>query len=148
MFVTSRDDKRPFGKPVPAIQPAANGTLGKATRPRHVMVVEDNLDSVHSLVFLLRDMGHHVDYAINGYVALDLAGRTLPEFILLDLGLPGIDGWHVCRKIKADPALKHVRVIAITGYSDEASREKSMAAGCEAHLVKPVSPAELEKLLA
>jgi hypothetical protein len=73
VFVASRDDTRRFGSEIPAVQNAANDTLKKAARPRRVLVVEDNLDSVHSLVFLLRDMGHHVDYAINGYVALDLA---------------------------------------------------------------------------
>jgi CheY-like chemotaxis protein len=122
--------------------------LKKAIRPRHVLVVEDNLDSVHSLVFLLRDMGHHVDYAISGYAALDLASRIHPEFVLLDLGLPGMDGYHVCRRLKADPALKGIRVIAITGYSDQASRARSIGAGCEAHLVKPVTPPLLERLLA
>lgn len=148
VFLTSRASSRAFGGDVPPLQKAANGALAKALRPRHVLVVEDNLDAVHSLVVLLRDMGHVVDYAINGYAALDLASRTRPEFILLDLGLPGMDGWHVCRTIKADPKLKHVRVIAITGYSDGTSREKSMAVGCEAHLVKPVAPVEIEKLLA
>jgi CheY-like chemotaxis protein len=127
---------------------AATMVLKKAIRPRHVLVVEDNLDSVHSLVFLLRDMGHHVDYAINGYAALDLASRIHPEFVLLDLGLPGMDGYHVCRRLKADPALKGIRVIAITGYSDQASRARSIGAGCEAHLVKPVTPPLLERLLA
>jgi CheY-like chemotaxis protein len=148
VFFMSRGGSRPPGGEVPAIQKAANGTLKRALKPRHVLVVEDNLDSVHSLVFLLRDMGHHVDYAINGYAALDLARRTHPEFILLDLGLPGMDGWQMCRSIKADPKLTPIRVIAITRYADGASREKSMAAGCEAHLVKPVAPADLEKILA
>jgi CheY-like chemotaxis protein len=122
--------------------------LEKARRPRRVLVVEDNLDTVHSLVFLLRDIGHHVDYAINGWAALDIATRTRPEFVLLDLGLPGMDGWEVCRSLKADPKLKSIRVIAITGYADRTSRERSLGAGCEMHLVKPVSPADIEMLLA
>jgi CheY-like chemotaxis protein len=148
VFFASSGNSRPFGREIPAVQISSNGTLRKAIRPRHVLVVEDNLDSVHSLVYLLRDMGHHVDYAINGWAALDIASRTRPEFVLLDLGLPGMDGWHVCRTLKADPRLKDVRVIAITGYADDMSREKSKAAGCEVHLVKPVAPAEIEKLLA
>jgi len=109
--------------------------------------VEDNLDTVHSLVFLLRDMGHRVDFAINGYAALTLAQRMHPEFVFLDLGLPGLDGFQVCKQLKADPALKSVRVIAITGYPQEAYRVRSREAGCELHLVKPVRPEVLEQLL-
>jgi CheY-like chemotaxis protein len=145
-FLTSRND-RPFGNQIPVLQMAANAPLRRALKPRHVLVVEDNLDSVHSLVFLLRDMGHHVDYAINGYAALEIANRTRPEFIFLDLGLPGMDGFHVCTRIKADPALTATRVIAITGYAGEEYRVRSKAVGCELHFVKPVTPQVLEKIL-
>jgi CheY-like chemotaxis protein len=127
---------------------AASGPLKRAAQPRHVLVVEDNLDSVHSLVFLLRDMGHHVDYAINGYAALEIANRTRPQFVFLDLGLPGMDGFHVCKRMKSDPALNATRVIAITGYAGDDHRDRSKAAGCELHLVKPVTPQALEKILA
>jgi CheY-like chemotaxis protein len=146
-FFASRSDRPPFASPVPVLQMAANAALKRALKPRHVLVVEDNLDSVHSLVFLLRDMGHHVDYAINGYAALEIANRTRPEFVFLDLGLPGMDGFHVCRRIKCDPALAATRVIAITGYAGEEYRVRSKAAGCELHLVKPVTPQILEKIL-
>jgi len=120
----------------------------KAERPRHVLVVEDNLDGVHSLVLLLRDMGHEVDYAINGYAAVDLAKRLRPEVVLLDLNLPGLSGFEVCKRIKAMPELRRTRVIAITAYAKEEYRDRSLAAGCDLHLVKPVDPRELEELLA
>src|SRR5262249_6291421 len=77
----------------------------KSSAPKKVLVVEDNLDSVQVLVLLLQDMGHQVVYAINGNGALEVARRMRPDFVLLDLGLPGIDGFEVCRRIKADPAL-------------------------------------------
>lgn len=120
----------------------------KARVRRKVLVVEDRLDSVHSLVMLLRAMGHTVDYAINGYVGLDLARRMRPDFILLDLGLPGLDGFEVCSRVKKDPLLKGTRVIAITAYAHDEHRVRSKAAGCDLHLVKPVSPEVIEQLLA
>jgi len=109
--------------------------------------VEDNLDSVHSLTLLLRDMGHTVEYAINGYAALDIARRFRPEIVFLDLGLPGMDGFEVCRQIKKYPGLEEARLIAITGYAQEEYRKQSQAAGCDLHLIKPVSPQFLVSLL-
>ncbi|HWA36675.1 MAG TPA: response regulator [Burkholderiales bacterium] len=120
----------------------------KAADPKRVLVVEDNLDGVHSLVLLLREMGHIVDYAINGYAAIDLAFRLKPQFVLLDLNLPGLSGFEVCKRIKANPDLKATRVISLTAYADPVYRDRAKAAGCERHLVKPVDPAELESLLA
>jgi CheY-like chemotaxis protein len=115
--------------------------------PRRILVVEDNLDSVHSLTLLLRDMGHQVEYAINGYAALDTARRQRPEIVFLDLGLPGMDGFEVCTRIKHEPGLESTRVIAVTGYSADEHRVRSRAAGCELHLIKPVSPQFLVSLL-
>jgi CheY-like chemotaxis protein len=111
------------------------------------LVIEDNLDAVHSLAFLLHDMGHHVEYAINGYVGLDAARRLRPDFVLLDLGLPGLDGFEVCRRIKQAPELASTRVIALTAFAQDEYLVKSKAAGCELHLVKPVPIWLLEELL-
>jgi CheY-like chemotaxis protein len=122
--------------------------IKKAQIPRRVLVVEDNLDAVHSLVSLLRDMGHQVDYAINGYVAIELARQMRPEFVFLDLGLPGVSGFDVCRWVKADPALKDARVIAITAYAQDEFRTRSKEAGCDLHLIKPVSAEVFEQILA
>jgi CheY-like chemotaxis protein len=119
----------------------------KAAVPRRILVVEDNLDAVHTLVLLLREMGHTVDYAINGYAAVDVARRMRPEIVLLDLGLPGLDGFEVCRWIKKDPALKDARVFALTAYKQDEYRARAIAAGCEQHLVKPLSVEALEQLL-
>jgi two-component system CheB/CheR fusion protein len=128
----------------------ATDSVGRPARsgvPRRILVVEDNLDNVHSLVFLLRDRGYHVEYAINGYAALAAAKQFQPEFLLLDLGLPGMDGYELCRRMKREPALANVRVIAITAYGDPESRRRAAAAGCEAHFAKPVNLQELEDLL-
>jgi CheY-like chemotaxis protein len=120
----------------------------KAPNPRHILVVEDSLDSVHTMVLLLRDMGHVVDYAINGYAAIDLARRMRPEFILLDIGLPGLDGYDVCKRIKADATLNETKVVVVTAYAGEEYRERSRAAGCHLHLIKPVPVHVLERLFA
>ena len=116
--------------------------------PRDILLIEDSLDSVHMLAMLLRDMGHNVNYAINGYSGLELARRMRPEFILLDIGLPGMDGYEVCKRIKADPGLAHAKVVIVTAYTDDKYREQSRAAGCHLHLVKPVPVQVLEELLA
>jgi len=119
----------------------------KTSAPKKVLVVEDNLDSVQTLVLVLQDMGHQVVYAISGEGALEVAKHMRPDFVLLDLGLPGIDGFEVCRRIKADPALNAARVVAVTAYEGSNYRESSAAAGFDMHLVKPVSPRIFEELL-
>jgi len=121
--------------------------IARTKVPKRVLVVEDNLDSVHTLAFLLGDMGHRVEYAINGYVVLDIARRFRPDFVLLDLGLPGIDGFEVCRQIKRDPQLRSCRVIALTAFSHDEFRARAKEVGCELYLVKPVDTKVLENLL-
>ena len=130
----------------PTLQSDA-GKPRKTRRPKRVLIVEDDIDSARSMFMLLEDMGHTVEYAINGYVAVDRVLRFRPDFVLLDLGLPDIDGFDVCRRIKAHAELRHVRVIVITGYANDEYRVRSNAAGCELHLVKPVATSVIEYLL-
>jgi CheY-like chemotaxis protein len=130
----------------PALQYSGFGPK-KCVNPKRVLIVEDHLDSARSMCMLVAEMGHTADYAINGYAGVDLMRRFRPDVILLDLGLPGIDGFEVCRRIKGDASLKHVRVIVITGYAQEEHRVRSLAAGCEVHLIKPVPTAVIEHLL-
>jgi len=112
-----------------------------------VLVVEDNLDSVHSLVLLLREMGHSVEYAINGYAAVEAARKFQPEFVLLDLGLPGMSGFELCTRLKKEPGLERIRIFSVTAYGQKEYRERALAAGCEQHLLKPVSAAQLAEIL-
>ena len=118
-----------------------------AVRSRRVLVVEDHLDTLHSLTYLLRKEGHEVEFAINGYAALEAARRFRPEIIFLDLGLPGMTGFEVCRQLKSEPGFEAARVIAVTGYAHEDHRIRAHAAGCELHIVKPADPLLLLKLL-
>lgn len=148
MYAAARKYMSRFAPPaaVPIVENLPSYVV-KATNPRQVLIIEDSLDSVHTLVLLLRDMGHVVDYAINGYVGLDVARRMRPEFVLLDIGLPGLNGYEVCKRLKADPTLQDTKVVIVTAYSGDEHREKSHAAGCDLHLVKPVPVRVLEDLL-
>jgi CheY-like chemotaxis protein len=115
--------------------------------PKRVLIVEDDVDSARSMHLLISDMGHRAEYAINGYVALDMVRGFRPDIVLLDLGLPGVDGFDVCRRIKNDYQSKHIRVAVITGYAHEEYRVRAKAAGCDLHLIKPVAPAVIESVL-
>lgn len=115
-------------------------------RVYRILLVEDNLDAVHSTCMLLRELGHAVDYGINGYVALEIARRFRPDVVLLDIGLPGANGFEVCRQIKSDPELGGARVIALTAYSEPEYRERAKAAGFDDYFVKPLDPKRLTAL--
>ena len=132
----------------PALNSAAFAVRYTAV-PRRVLIVEDDLDSVRALAELVRDIGHTVQYAINGYAALEIARRFKPQFVLLDLGLPGMDGYEVCSRLKheADAEIKGARIIALTAYGQDEHRVRARAAGCELHLVKPISPHALFDVL-
>ena len=115
---------------------------------RRVLVVEDNLDSVHSMAMMLKMMGHEVQFAINGFAAIDAARRFKPDVILLDIGLPDIKGDEIARQFKYEPGLEKVRIIAITGLRMADVEGLALAAGCEKVFAKPIDPAALEELLA
>lgn|SRR5574340_503276 len=115
---------------------------------RRVLLVEDHLDTVHSMAVMLKSMGHQVQFAINGFAAIDIARSFRPDFILLDIGLPDFKGDEIARQIRWEPGLEHTKIIAITGRSDDEAKERAMSAGCEGFFVKPLSPAALEELLA
>jgi two-component system OmpR family response regulator len=126
---------------------SARGFQSRVPTPRRVLVVDDNVDAVETLVLLLRDMGHEVEFALNGHGAIDTARRFRPEFVFLDLALPGIDGYEVARRLKREPGLDGVRIFALTGSGQHDDRNLSLEAGCELHLVKPVDPTFLSSLL-
>lgn len=122
---------------------SAAGSPATSASPRRVLVVEDNLDTVHSLVMLLRRDGHQVDFAINGYAALEAAQRFRPEVVLLDLGLPGLDGYEVCSRLRSEPGSAGAWIIAVSAYAHDEHRVRSRAAGCDLHVGKPYDPLQL-----
>jgi CheY-like chemotaxis protein len=111
-----------------------------------IVICEDNLDQVHTLAMVLKEMGHSVDFAINGYVAYDVIRRFRPDTAILDLGLPGVTGFELAAQIKRDPELAGVRLIAFTGYTDQKYRERAMAVGFEGYYTKPVDPKVLNEI--
>jgi CheY-like chemotaxis protein len=116
---------------------------------RRVLVVEDNLDSVHMMAVLVKMMGHEVRFAINGFAAIEEARRFLPEIILLDIGLPDFKGHVIARQLRHEPGLEKTRIIAVTGLPDsDGLRQRVLDAGCEGLYQKPLDPKKLEELLA
>ena len=113
-----------------------------------VLVVDDNEDSVESLAMLLEASGQTVRTAYDGTNALETLLDYHPEVVLLDIGLPGIDGYEVAKRIRVQPAHKGVVLVALTGYGQESDRELSRDAGFDHHLVKPADFAQLERILA
>ncbi len=127
--------------------PDGDGEAQAAGR-RRVLVVDDNEDAASSLGTLLRMMGHDVCTASAGSQALELARSYRPEVVLLDIGLPQMDGYEVARRLRQQPWGRAVRLIALTGWGQEQDRQRAREAGLDEHLVKPVEPAALERLLA
>jgi signal transduction histidine kinase/CheY-like chemotaxis protein/CHASE3 domain sensor protein len=113
-----------------------------------VLIVEDNHDTADSLAMLLETIGHDVRVAYDGERALELAAGDPPDVMLVDIGLPGMDGYEVSRRVRQDPRLTHVLLVALTGYGRAQDRERALAAGFQHHLVKPVDADALNALVA
>jgi CheY-like chemotaxis protein len=106
--------------------------------PRSVLVVDDNRDAATSLSMLLELSGHSVHTAYDGAAALEAAELHRPEIVLLDIGLPGMTGYEVCRRLRQRPSGRDAVIIALTGWGQDADRRMSAEAGFDGHLVKPV----------
>ncbi|MFN2644162.1 MAG: PAS domain S-box protein [Burkholderiales bacterium] len=119
----------------------------KPAVPRRVLVVDDNVDAAATLDLLLRSLGHETRVAHDGVQALDIAREFRPEVILLDIGMPGLDGYEVARRLRAMNHGTNFRIVAITGWGQESDRVKSKEAGFDLHLVKPVDLGVLSKVL-
>jgi PAS domain S-box-containing protein len=118
------------------------------TPSRRVLIVDDNTDAATTMQLLLNSLGHETEIASTGPEALQRAPEFRPDVVLLDIGLPGLDGYEVARRLRATAGQKQVRIVAVTGWGQPADHEKSQEAGFDLHLVKPVGPHELEKALA
>jgi|SRR5438105_226703 len=119
-----------------------------AETKRRILVVEDDLDSVHSMAMLIKMMGHEVQFAINGFAAIDIARTFRPDIILLDIGLPDFEGDEIARQLRYEPGLEKARIIAISGLPEERLEQRARNAGCHEFYRKPIEPARLEELLA
>jgi PAS domain S-box-containing protein len=115
---------------------------------RRVLIVDDNVDAARTLQMVVTTMGHDADTVYDGRAALDAARSKRPDIVLLDISMPGMDGFAVARGLRSQPELREIRVVALTGYGQLEDRRRSREAGFDEHLVKPVSPDDLRRLLA
>ncbi len=112
-----------------------------------VLIADDNRDAADSLAFLMRIWGHDARVAYDGQAALNTALTFQPQIGFLDLGMPKLDGYRLCRQIRWDMNLSEMVLVALTAYSDEETRLRVRSASFDYHLVKPVDPVQIQVLL-
>jgi CheY-like chemotaxis protein len=116
--------------------------------PRRVLIVDDNEDAANSLAMILKLGGHETASVYTAVDALQRAAAFRPDVVLLDIGLPGMDGYEVAQKMRELPGLRDIRLVAVTGYGRSDDRLRARDAGFDDHLTKPVEFAVLERILA
>jgi CheY-like chemotaxis protein len=119
----------------------------RAKRTLRVLIVDDNADGTAALSALLRHMGHSVEVAHDGYEALHAARRQRPDIILLDISLPGIDGFQVAAALRGEPGFDGLKIVAISGRAGDEERQRSREVGIDHYLVKPVDLGFIASLL-
>jgi signal transduction histidine kinase len=149
----------PSGPPAPTepMMPPEEGTSNvisgagsaetSAPRPLRVLIVDDNVIVAEALGWMLEEIGHACESIHDGRQAIEAAGRFRPDAILLDIGLPGMDGYEVCRTLRRDERFRTTTIIAQTGWGQDKDKALAIAAGFDHHLTKPVMIEDLEKLL-
>jgi CheY-like chemotaxis protein len=133
------DDRTLPSRPQETEETAAAPT----TLSRRILIVDDNKDAADSMALLVETAGHCARTAYDGQQALDLASAFAPDVLLLDLGVPGLNGFEIARRIRRQPWGKTVSLIAVTGWGQEQDRRRTAEAGFDAHLIKPVGTADL-----
>ncbi|MHB1425154.1 MAG: hybrid sensor histidine kinase/response regulator [Gemmataceae bacterium] len=141
--------------PIATPPPAPSAPSGEPRQPEpassaatscHILIIEDHADARETLALLLRMLGHRVETAATGLDGVNLALASRPQVVLVDLGLPGLDGYEVARQIRASLG-EGVRLVALTGYAQEEDRLRTQEAGFDAHLPKPVELEELTRVI-
>ena len=122
-------------------------TAAEDKRAFRILIVEDNLDTAESLRLLLEVHGHRVRVANSGTVAIEMALAHRPDVALIDIGLPGMDGYEVARRMRLESTLRDTVLVALSGYGRDQDRNAATLAGFDHYLVKPVEPDDLEKLI-
>jgi CheY-like chemotaxis protein len=113
-----------------------------------ILVVDDHLDTANSLAVLLRDMQHEVQFAINGYAALQIAQKFRPQIVIVDLRLPDFNGCELAKRMRRELKLEDARFVAITGRATPDDHKQALEAGCTELLLKPIDFKKLEKIVA
>lgn len=157
--ITARSEGAGKGSTFTVVLPLASESIEKPADPagpsptdqsplsRRILVVDDNQDSAKSLAKMLSLLGHEVETAHDGIEALEVAERFHAEIILMDLGMPRLNGYDATRQIREHPWGRDIYIIALTGWGQESDRRRSRSAGCDAHLVKPVEFTQLRKTM-
>jgi two-component system, cell cycle response regulator DivK len=105
-----------------------------------ILYIEDNEANMYLVNYILNARGHEVLQAWDGMQGVELATNELPDLILLDIQLPGMDGYETARRIRAKPGLVEVPIVALTSYAMAGDKEKALAAGCDGYIEKPINP--------
>ena len=126
---------------------ASAPAVAVAHRRRRILLVEDNPDAADAMQMLLHSMGHEVTVLNDGGEALRVARDVRPDLIMLDIGLPGVDGYQLARQLREAPETRGAQLVAVTGYGQAKDRERSREAGFDMHLVKPVDPERLTEVV-
>lgn len=117
----------------------------------HILLIEDNEQNAYLVSYLLQARGWRIVHALDGPTGLALAGEAVPLMVLLDIQLPGMDGHEVARRLRSNPTLDKVPIVAVTSYAMQGDRERCMAAGCNGYIEKPIDPdtfaAQVERFL-
>ena len=136
---------------VPLIEPPAHAQRASDTAAklagRRILVIDDNLDAAETLALVLKTLGAEVRVADSGFSGLDVYRAYRPEVVLLDIGMPGMDGYEVARRIRADASGSRTSLVALTGWGQDEHRQKAREAGFDHHLVKPAEIPALQALL-
>jgi signal transduction histidine kinase len=119
-----------------------------STAARRILLADDNRDALETLARLLQLGGHEIYKAVDGVQALEAATRVRPDLVLLDIGMPGMDGYEVARRIRSQPWGRAARLVALSGWGQESDRKRSREAGFDSHCIKPLDPQRLSMLLA
>jgi len=138
--------------PILTQRPSTSGPVSRREPPlsrprRRVLIVDDNHDSADSLAAVLRALDHDVRTLYEGAAVIAVAEEFQPQIVLLDIGLPGMNGYEVARQLRKSAKLRSAILVALTGYGRDEDREQAREAGFDHHLMKPLEPEVLERII-
>ena len=117
----------------------------------NILIIEDNEQNLYLITFILESRGHTIIPAMDGESGIRIAGEIKPDIILLDIQLPGLDGYEVAKRLRNNPDLKNISIVSVTSYAMVGDKEKALESGCTGYIEKPINPdtfpVEVEKFL-
>jgi CheY-like chemotaxis protein len=132
---------------VPDVLGARKGYTTMTQKPKSILIVDDNVDAAESLGELLKVSGHLVHVSFDGTTALETAGSLRPDVVILDIGMPRMNGYEVARSLRSDASLKSTLLVAVTGYAQEKDRARAQESGFDYHFAKPIDIPRLVHIL-